>query len=362
VTGLGLSNLKFSLSLLPDTTPNRAAEFAKAAESNGFYGFSVADEIYHRDSWMTLTACALNTTRIRLGSAVTSVILRDPSLIAQAIGTLSQIAPGRTFCGLGVGNADMLAQYRHLQKISKSKPLARLEESVQIISALLRDGKIDYKGNYYGYNGVTSSSATGTQLPPLYVAGMGGPNTFRLAGRIGDGVMSAMGCSKEYHDYVRTNTEESAKGRGRPSHLPYSTWQIFCTANNSEAAKQAAKILVAFYLPAVPPRELSLHGITKEDIDPIRRALVQGDFELALKLTTEELVEDFSVSGSPSEIVEKLQKNFVQAGVDELLACIVDPEIIGSMMNRNIVDVPGYPENLELIKNKIIPQIDPDSN
>jgi len=350
--------LKFSLSLLPDVTPNRAAEIAKAAESNGIYGFWVADEIYHRDAWMTLAACALNTTRIRLGTGVTHVVLREPTFVAQAMGTLDQMAPNRAFCGISIGNIGMLAQYVHLPPTKELKPFVRLEESLKIIRTLIHDGKIDFKGQFHQYSAVTTSATTKNYIP-FYLGGMGGPKSFQLAGKIGDGVMTAMGYSKEYHEYVVNNTAQGARDAGRkePKKLPYAAWDIFCTAPRSEAAKEAARSFVAFYIPSMPDQQVKLHGVSPEAVKPIRDAFAKADFDLAVKLTTDEFVDKFSISGSPDEVVEKLQKDFIHGGVDELVACIVEPEVVGSMMGVNIRDIPGYPANLELISKKIIPHL-----
>lgn len=350
--------MKFSLSLLPDVTPARAAEIARAAESNGIHGFWVADEIYHRDPWMTLAACALNTKRIRLGTGVTHVVLREPTFVAQALGTLDQMAPSRTFCGISIGNIGMLAQYLHLPPAKELKPFLRLEESLQIIRTLMRDGKVDYKGKFHQYSSITSSATTKNQVP-FYLGGMGGPKSFQLAGKIGDGIMTAMGYSKEYHQYVVRNAAEGAAeaGRSQPKKLPYAAWDIFCTAPNSDAAREAARSFVAFYIPAMPDQQVKLHGVSAEAVKPIRDAFAKADFDLAVKLTTDEFVEKFSISGSPSEVVEKLERNFIQGGVDELVACIVEPEVVGSMMGVRIKDVPGYPANLELISKEVIPHL-----
>ena len=118
--------MKFSISLIPAVTPQRAAAIAKSAETNGFHGFWVVDEIFHRDVWMTLAACALETKKIRLGTGVTNVILREPTLVAQAIGTLEQMAPRRTFCGISIGDPNRLRLYSQIPPMKDLKPFARL--------------------------------------------------------------------------------------------------------------------------------------------------------------------------------------------------------------------------------------------
>ena len=349
--------MKFSISFIPEVAPQRAAAIAKSAETNGVYGFWVVDQIYNRDIWMTLAACALETKKIRLGPGVTNVSLRDPTLVAQSIGTLDQMAPRRTFCGLSIGDPNILRHYGQLPPLKELKPFARLRESMEVIRALIRDGKCSFSGQLLKYSDIMTSATTKNTVP-FYLGGMGGPKSFQLAGEIGDGVTSAMGCSRKYHEYVVENTALGAKKANRGNKkLPYAAWTIFCCAPRSEAAIEAARNLVTLLIPSMPPQQIELNGVTPEAVQPVLDAFAKGDVKAAIKLTTDEFVEKFSVSGSPDEVIEKLEKNFVAAGVDELAACIVDPVTVASLLGVKIKNVAGYPENLRMIKRRVMPHI-----
>lgn len=178
-----------------------------------FTVFFVVDEVYHREAWMTLTACALNTKTIRLGPGLTHVLLREPSLVAQAMGTLDQIAPRRTFCGISIGNAEMIQQHGLFSNEANPKPFGRLKEAITIIRELVKTGRSDYQGNFFNYSAVTTSARTNNPIPIL-VGGMGGPRSFRLAGEIGDGVLSAFGCARKYHEYVLENVRRGLRSAG----------------------------------------------------------------------------------------------------------------------------------------------------
>jgi len=350
--------LKFSISLIPEVPPQRAAAIAKSAEANGVYGFWVTDQIYNRDLWMTLAACALETKKIRLGPGVTNVILRDPTFVAQSIGTLDQMAPRRTFCGISIGDPNILNHYGHLPPLNELKPFARLRESMEVIRALIHDGKLNFNGQLLKYSNIIPFSATTKNVVPLYIGGMGGPKSFQLAGEIGDGVTSAMGCSREYHEYVVENTALAARKANRENKkLPYAAWTIFCCARRSEDAMEAARNLLTLLIPSMPSQQVKLNGVSPEAVQPVLEAFAKGDIKTAIKLTSDELVEKFSVSGSPDEVIEKLEKNFTAGGVDEIVACIVDPVTVASMLGVKIKNVAGYPENLRLIKRRVMPHI-----
>jgi len=349
--------MKFSVALLPEVPPQRAAVIAKSAEANGAYGFWVADEVYNRDVWMTLAACALETRKIRLGTGVTNIILRDPTFIAQAVGTLDQIAPRRTFCGLSIGDPNILRNYGQVPNLKEYKPFARLRESMDVIRALIHDGKCNYNGQYLKYSNIFTTATTKNTVP-FYIGGMGGPKSFQLAGEIGDGVTSAMGCTREYHEYVVENATIGMRKANRGNKkLPYAAWDFFCCAPKSEAALEAARNLVALLIPSMPPQEIKLNGVDPEAVKPVLDALGKGDVMTAIKNTTDEFVEKFSVSGSPDEIIEKLEKNFIRGGVDELAALIVEPVTVAALTGVKIKNVAGYPENLRLIKRRVLTHI-----
>jgi 5,10-methylenetetrahydromethanopterin reductase len=349
--------MKFSLSLLPDVSPQRAASIAKLAEANDISGIWVVDEIFHRDVWITLASCAMETKSIRLGPGVTNVILRDPTLVAQALGTLEQLAARRTFCGISIGDPNRLALYNNLPPMNQLKPFGRLKESIGVIRELIHEGKTEFKGQFLKYSTMTTNAITKNKVP-LYIGGMGGPKSFQLAGELGDGVTSAFGCSRKYHEYVLENVRVGERNSNRKvKKLPYAAWNIFCCAPKSEDAKNAARNYVALYIPSVAPKQIELQGVSLDAVQPIRDAFARGDIKAATALTTDEFVERFSVSGSPDEIIEKLDKEFVKGRVDELVSAIVDPEITGAMLGVKIKNVPGYPQNLRLVKRKIMPHI-----
>lgn len=349
--------MKFSLSLVPSATPKRSAEIAKLAETNGLDGIWAVDEIFHRDVWMTLAACAIGTKKIRLGTGVTNIILRDPTLVAQAVGTLAQMAPGRTFCGLSIGDPNRLGLYRFLPPMNELKPFARLRESMAVIRGMLREGKSSYEGQFLKYSSITTTATTKREVP-FYLGGMGGPKSFQIAGELGDGVTSAFGCTKKYHQYVLENVAiGAAKANRGKKKVPYAAWEIFCCAPKSDAARDAARHFVTAYLSSIQPKQIELQGVSTETVQPIRDALGRGDAKAAVDLTTDELMDKFSVSGSPDEVVEKIEKDFIAGGVNELVASIVDPEIIGSMLGVKFKNIPGYPENLKLVRNKVFPHI-----
>src|SRR5687767_15859923 len=120
--------MKFSYAMLPDDSLEEALRASEVADELGYYAVYAADETWHKDLWLLFAAAAARTSRVRMGPSVSSVTLREPSLIAQAAATLDELTGGRAEVVLGSGNFGLLAEYRIDWK--ETKPLSRVIEGV----------------------------------------------------------------------------------------------------------------------------------------------------------------------------------------------------------------------------------------
>ncbi|MFQ5880366.1 MAG: LLM class flavin-dependent oxidoreductase, partial [Dehalococcoidia bacterium] len=111
-------SVSFSLHLIPgDLTV--LVQRAKLAEEAGFEQLWVAEShLTCRDLYISLTLCAINTSRIKLGPGVTTPLLRDNSVTASAIATLNEVAPGRTLLGIGSGDTPVYMLGKKMASLS----------------------------------------------------------------------------------------------------------------------------------------------------------------------------------------------------------------------------------------------------
>ena len=130
-------------------------EIARFAEDVGFDSLWVADHLLFRsdgrvegawECWSILAALAAATTRIELGPLVCCVPFRNPAQLAKMADTVDEISGGRLILGLGAGwNA---AEFRAVGAPFDHR-VGRFAEGLHIIHTLLKEGAIDFTGQYF---------------------------------------------------------------------------------------------------------------------------------------------------------------------------------------------------------------------
>ena len=101
------------------------------------------------EGWLTLTALAQATSRLRVGVLVTGVPYRHPAVLANMAATLDQISHGRLELGLGAGwNTDEANAYG-IDLLGIKDRMDRFDEACDVIVALLTQERSTYAGTYY---------------------------------------------------------------------------------------------------------------------------------------------------------------------------------------------------------------------
>jgi 5,10-methylenetetrahydromethanopterin reductase len=348
--------MKFSYASLPDHPVSEIVETIALADELGFFGAYMADETYHKDGWLIASVAATRTRRIRLGPCVTHVILKEPTILAHTIATLDELSNGRAECVYSVGNIAMLEQYHVDWKTGGQ--LRRLREAHHVMRTMLDEGKIDFEGEFYRYTGLFTSARPVQAHVPLKIGAMRGPKSFELAGEISDGMHQALAYSKEAMSYASEHVLLGAERAGRDgSALDLGAWMVTSISENGEAAKQAARVVVAFYIPAMPREQIERHGIDPESVQPIMDAFNVGDVEKAVELTTMELTEKLSMSGSPDEWVERVKGEVIPSGFDHMICAPIDPYLVEAWSGIKVEGVPNQQGQLRLIHDRVMPEV-----
>jgi alkanesulfonate monooxygenase SsuD/methylene tetrahydromethanopterin reductase-like flavin-dependent oxidoreductase (luciferase family) len=189
--------VRVGIVILPELSWSQARERWRRAEEFGFDHAWTYDHLAWRDladgPWFdavaTLTAAALATSTIRLGTLVASANFRHPVHFAREVTALDDISGGRLLLGLGAGapapSFDALVLGR--PPLTPRQRADRFEEFVTLLDLLLRDDRTTWHGDYF--DAVDARSTPGCVQQPRvpFVMAANGKRAIALAGRFGQG-------------------------------------------------------------------------------------------------------------------------------------------------------------------------------
>jgi probable F420-dependent oxidoreductase len=167
-----------------------AIERVKLAESLGYESVYVT-HIAGRESLTVLTAYALATSTIRVGTGVVPIYTRTPATMAQTAATIDELSGGRLTLGLGISHRPVVEGW-HGQSIDR--PVAEMREYASIVRAILR-GEDPPQGEKW-QTGFRLFGLAPRPALPIYIAALS-PAMLRLAGEVADGVMLWL-CNPSY--------------------------------------------------------------------------------------------------------------------------------------------------------------------
>ncbi len=203
--------------------PRELLEFSVIAEEVGFDSVMVSD---HFQPWRHtgghapyslawLAALGERTSRVVMGTSVTTPTFRyHPSIVAQAVGTIACLSPGRVILGIGTGESMNEVPATGIEWPKFKERFGRLRESVELMRQLWTEERVTFEGEYY-----RTESATIYDKPdepvPIYIAAAG-PTASRFAGRVGDGFICTSGKAPElYSETLLPNVQLGLEKSGR---------------------------------------------------------------------------------------------------------------------------------------------------
>jgi F420-dependent oxidoreductase-like protein len=268
------------------TEPQNGASYeqqltiARAAEDHGFDAFFRSDHFLTMggdglpgptDSWVTLGALARETSRIRLGTLVTSATFRLPGLLAIQVAQVDAMSGGRVELGLGTGWYEEEHRAYGVPFPPLRERFGRLEEQLAIITGLWSTPvgqKFSFAGTHYT---LTDSPALPKPVqqpgPPIIVGGLGRRRTPKVAAQFAaeyNTTFAPLDYSRAQFDIVRAACEELGRD---PATIALScALTVCCGADEAEFAHRAAAI-------GQDPEQLrqnQLGGTPQEIVDKLR--------------------------------------------------------------------------------------------
>jgi F420-dependent oxidoreductase-like protein len=197
---------------------------SEACERLGFEGLFTSDHYFSvmgaagrgaSDAWTALSALAARTERLRLGTLVSPVTFRLPTVLAKVATTVDHISGGRVEIGMGAGWWEEEHRTHGIPFPPTNERMQMLEEQLEIVHGLLSEEVFSFRGKHYTLQDCRFVPK-GVQRPhpPIIVGGKGGPRISRLVARWADEFNTHGGTSKEVGDrYARVREAVDAAGR-----------------------------------------------------------------------------------------------------------------------------------------------------
>jgi alkanesulfonate monooxygenase SsuD/methylene tetrahydromethanopterin reductase-like flavin-dependent oxidoreductase (luciferase family) len=213
--------MRVGVILWPIGSWSRTREQWLAAEDLGFDAAWVYDHVAWRgitpwqDAYTTLAAAAVETSRIRIGTLVTSPNFRHPLPTAHAVKTIDDLSGGRLELGIGAGGTRRASDAGVLDDATWPPPerADRLAEWVELMDRLLRGPRTTFRGRFWSvHDAVTEPGCVQRPRVPFAIAA-GGPRGIGLAARYAD-TWVTLGSSRpgvSTFDAVRTQISRLAE-------------------------------------------------------------------------------------------------------------------------------------------------------
>ncbi len=278
------------------STYDQLLAVARTAEAGGFDGLVRSDHYLvigkgsdglpgSSDAWVSLAGLARETSRIRLGTLVSSATYRHPGILAITVAQVDAMSGGRVELGLGAGwYAAEHAAYGIPFPPTLGERFERMEEQLEIVTGLWKTplgGRYSFTGKHYQLTDSPALPKT-VQQPgvPIIIGGSGPKKTPELAARY------ASAYNAGFADLTATaerfgRVREACQRTGRdPRSLAYSTALIVCCGRDEvEVARKAAATRPTLDL----PQSVWLKGTPAQLVDMIGRYAELGTDQIYLQ-------------------------------------------------------------------------------
>ncbi|MCH8989443.1 MAG: LLM class flavin-dependent oxidoreductase [Chloroflexi bacterium] len=220
--------IKIDLRVPPCKPVPEVTAFVKECEDAGFDGVGMLDsQMLERDVFVCMAHALLNTSTIKVASAVTNPVTRHPSVLASAAQTVSEIAPGRAqiWIGRGYSSANVVG--------IPPATVRQMRDSVVMMKELMAGNQVDF--------GDVSSRMRhgGGVTTPVYIAATG-PRVMKVAGEVADGAVLMTGIHPNAVAEARELIADGARSAGRN---PDDIETIFtCTTIIRDDVKEAREV------------------------------------------------------------------------------------------------------------------------
>jgi probable F420-dependent oxidoreductase len=248
------------------------------------------------DAWTVLATLAGRTRRIRLGTEVTPLPLRQPVLLAQTVATLDALSGGRAVLGLGAGWYRPEFEQAGVAFHPYRTRLEQTREGAELVRSLLERQVVHAAGVFYEVDGACVRPCRDEGRPPIWFGGRS-DHVLRLAAELGDGWITATNASPEEVERGKARLGELLREAGR--------------------ASGAVAVAVPFIARVADTTERA-----REDVEAY---IARGNFQGRIKAFLEDATRAYGVWGSADECRRKLGP-YLELGIDQVILDVRPPD------------------------------------
>jgi F420-dependent oxidoreductase-like protein len=203
--------------------------------SDHYLSFSNPHERPAHDAWATLAGLAARTTTLRLGTLVSPVTFRHPSLLANAVSTADHISGGRVELGMGAGWNELEHEAFGFPFPPLRVRLEHLAEQIEIVHRLWTEKHVSFEGRHYRLVHCPAlPKPVQKPHPRLLVGGRAKPGSANPAARFAD-EYNVIGSSLEEYAGARKALDEACEHADRdPKTLAMSIMSGFVLGSNED--------------------------------------------------------------------------------------------------------------------------------
>jgi 5,10-methylenetetrahydromethanopterin reductase len=294
--------MRFSIRLNNDLPVHNYVALARAAEKAGFDQLWVSDDLFLRGVWPILSACAVATKRIGLGTCIVNPATMHPAEIVMQAASLDELSGGRLSLGLGAGAGEFLGWVG----LPQPRPLAALAEAARRIRALLAGEAGPFTGDPLPPWAAEAFMRFPTRPIPLYLAALS-PRMQQLIGLLGDGGLPLLFPPEQYAE-VALRVRAGADAAGRDFDQIDLAACIWVSVDADHARAEAAlRAKVAYYANAMSDDILARLGVSRAEAAAIAHvAQGEGDLARAAALVSPDLLR-LGVAGDVRALITRLE-------------------------------------------------------
>lgn len=300
------------VALQPVYAPDRFVSMVRGIEEAGLADLWLTDSSLHsRYCYSYLTLAAVNSRRLRLGTAVTNPVTRHPALAAVGISTIDEISGGRAVYGIGAGDRPL-----HALGLRPAK-LALIEDAIVAARRLWTGEHVDMQARGFSLDDAHLRFPTRPDIP-VYVSASG-PRTLELAGRVADGVILLAGLHPDGLTYALEHIDRGVDRAGRSARPRITVFAYGAIDDDPDVALAAGRTIAAWF-PVTAPVYCELAGLSPELVATVREQYSGGEFqeaEKAARLLPDDFVRRMSLSGDRAAAREHI-RTLDELGIDSM--------------------------------------------